>query len=1088
MTNKFAMTLVLALLLILVAVMPASAVTVGTLIQPGATVFIGEEGLNIVPALGGYHYIAYWAPGTSGYPNNPSKVISLTGRETTFAVNPSEFVGQTGIWYQSNGAVGYSPAFYVSEPTLDIKVVDWSQSGLDVSGATLPQASKLGFKIDTNIVLPVDGTRQNATAPAATATVDTLPYTWATTTATTPSVDSIPYTWANTGSGIVTTGTFAQPTVTGSRVDFLITGLTGLFAPTTLTVDYGDGGIDHPTISGTGDAIFSHTYTTGGDFVLAIEYYRSPGNDRTYTTTTGVVLTSAIPPAGTLAQPTMSGTKATFSVSGIGSGVVLTVNYNDGSSENVTPAIVSGTATFLHTYITKGNFPLGLTYSKSGSLVTKTSNPVVHVTAIPLDPTVDGFMKIKVKTESGSVLSSIYTTNAGYQSLTNQFIDTQPFYWGRNNLSQQYQWDAAVKSGDQYVYPSGIYTVWAESDLNRMKDNYKNGGADYSGKTISAQKTVTFTSSTVAITPNKDTVVRSKQFSVTITGTPATEYYLWVKGTGSMSGIGTDNEPPMLAVNQEGVKMDAYPSETAIGSYVYENGKKIMNDTPLNRFGSGTDFARYYGKITTSTTGVRTVGFVTSQDTKAQRYTFRVERLDGTIYRNDECDVVVEKGAVSITASGDGIYYLGEEITLSGTNTETQATYLFLDGANLPHAGTRLNSPDPRLPANKVITGDETTFTKADVRSDNSFEYKWGTATVALDAGTYTVYAVSQPVDRETLGDAAYDTVSITLKKPFISATVSQSAVAKGDPISIIGTAEGKPSPGVQIWIIGKNYFTLDTESIGSDSSFKYVMKGADTKDLSSGQYFIVVQHPMANDKFDITYDKTTGYVRNEQLGTTGMTQFKLTGSGSLQGTDAAEALIEAINSPNVDDTYTKLVVLLEEPYIIVDQISDKIVGTKLTINAKTNLASGDEVFVEVYSTSFKPTSKQESGEYSGATGTLVVKKGETSGVNTLELKDIDTTTWKTDEYIVKMTGVVTAPVGTTVFNLVSGVLPTKTPVVNITATTVATPVPTPPTPIPTPVNMTTVEPTKTPAQPGFGAAIALIGLAAVAFLVVRRH
>jgi len=75
MTNKFAMTLVLALLLILVAVMPASAVTVGTLIQPGATVFIGEEGLNIVPALGGYHYIAYWAPGTSGYPNNHRRLL-----------------------------------------------------------------------------------------------------------------------------------------------------------------------------------------------------------------------------------------------------------------------------------------------------------------------------------------------------------------------------------------------------------------------------------------------------------------------------------------------------------------------------------------------------------------------------------------------------------------------------------------------------------------------------------------------------------------------------------------------------------------------------------------------------------------------------------------------------------------------------------------------------------------------------------------------------------------------------------------------------------------------------------------------------
>jgi len=42
--------------------------------------------------------------------------------------------------------------------------------------------------------------------------------------------------------------------------------------------------------------------------------------------------------------------------------------------------------------------------------------------------------------------------------------------------------------------------------------------------------------------------------------------------------------------------------------------------------------------------------------------------------------------------------------------------------------------------------------------------------------------------------------------------------------------------------------------------------------------------------------------------------------------------------------------------------------------------------------------------------------------------------------------------------------------------TTVSTPIP------------TTVAPTKTPTQPGFGAVVALIGLGAVALLVVRRH
>ncbi len=146
------------------------------------------------------------------------------------------------------------------------------------------------------------------------------------------------------------------------------------------------------------------------------------------------------------------------------------------------------------------------------------------------------------------------------------------------------------------------------------------------------------------------------------------------------------------------------------------------------------------------------------------------------------------------------------------------------------------------------------TFVQADVAGDNTWSYKWGTATVPLDAGTYTIYAVSQPVDRaaDHIGDAAYGTVSIIIKKPFVSATASQSTVAKGDRIYITGTAEGQPSPGVAIWILGKNYAFRQTESVNSDSSFKFEVKQEDTKSLTSGQYFVVVQHPMANNQFDI--------------------------------------------------------------------------------------------------------------------------------------------------------------------------------------------------------------------------------------------
>ncbi len=85
-----------------------------------------------------------------------------------------------------------------------------------------------------------------------------------------------------------------------------------------------------------------------------------------------------------------------------------------------------------------------------------------------------------------------------------------------------------------------------------MKDNYKQGGADYTGKTVSQCYTITLVSDTVKIEANKDSVVRSKTFSVTVTGRPSTFYYLWVKGTSTMSG-GYDDQPPMIVLNQEQV-------------------------------------------------------------------------------------------------------------------------------------------------------------------------------------------------------------------------------------------------------------------------------------------------------------------------------------------------------------------------------------------------------------------------------------------------------------------------------------------------------------------------------------------------------
>ena len=77
-------------------------------------------------------------------------------------------------------------------------------------------------------------------------------------------------------------------------------------------------------------------------------------------------------------------------------------------------------------------------------------------------------------------------------------------------------------------------------------------------------------------------------------------------------------------------------------------------------------------------------------------------------------------------------------------------------------------------------------------------------------------------------------------------------------------------------------------------------MPGEVTSKLAGGQYFAIVQHPMEDNKFNI--EVSGDYVRLNN----DTSLFKITGPGSLQGSDAADALIAAISGQEAhDDTFT---------------------------------------------------------------------------------------------------------------------------------------------------------------------------------------
>ncbi|MFA5331855.1 MAG: hypothetical protein WC342_05705 [Methanoregula sp.] len=254
----------------------------------------------------------------------------------------------------------------------------------------------------------------------------------------------------------------------------------------------------------------------------------------------------------------------------------------------------------------------------------------------------------------------------------------------------------------------------------------------------------------------------------------------------------------------------------------------------------------------------------------------------------------VDTPVVTIVAQGSGAYYLGEETTFSGVNTASGSTYLFITGPNLPSNGGSLTSPDTA-----VVSGNAYTFTVAATTANNTWQYAWFTNGLRLDAGTYTVYAAAGPESVNDLADTAYGTTGLIVKKPYLTSEISSSSVSQGQSFTATGTAAGAP-PEVQAWIFGDNYvFTTKIPVNQDDTTFAFTVNATVSGNLPTGQDYLVVQHPMADDQFNVVI--SGDYVRDIQSGS-GTNLFKITGPGSLQGLDAAEALATAIGDHEVHD------------------------------------------------------------------------------------------------------------------------------------------------------------------------------------------
>ena len=645
------------------------------------------------------------------------------------------------------------------------------------------------------------------------------------------------------------------------------------------------------------------------------------------------------------------------------------------------------------------------------------------------DPTVDGYISVLIISPTGATLSAVADANGTMIPLQHLDVSTLPWYWVPPGSDKGWYTYAVSENGAR-LYPGGTYTARLDYNVNRLQDNLQ--GIPGIGRPIPVQ--ITLASDRVGIAPSSTEIVRGNPVTVTVIGVPGADYYLWIRNTGGMTG-NPGNQPPLITPNQEGVRMDPPNSPYSIGSYRIstKQGALIRDDVPH----SPENGTRYYALVTLPASGTRNVQWQTSSATDEGRYSFQAERTVAGRVSSAETSIRVMRGSVSISTGETRFFSLGEQVILSGTNTDSDTIYLFMTGPNLPSSGGSLTNP-----RSAVRTGQPETFTMVPVDSSNRWEYRWQTGNLGIDAGSYTVFVVSGPNSRNDLGDRRYSTVSLSFSRPFVAASIPRSVVARGDPVDIRGTATGNPSPGVAIWIFGVNRFIYSTEGVNSDSSFTYTLREGQTADLSVGQYFVIIQHPGYTNTLDIYPDSSRQLVLSTYP-VPGSAVFRLGGAGALMSSQAADAIIRALASPFIDDTYTAMSFMLMNPQITINSPANATIGERITLSGTTNLAPGNRLLVEVTSQAFGPTPKDQSSPFSGASGTVTVQEG-TGGLNTWSFT-FDTASFEPDAYIGRVTGV-TVPnaVATTAF-LVKAITPTPTLTqpTTIPPTTLATPEPT---------------------------------------------
>jgi len=158
---------------------------------------------------------------------------------------------------------------------------------------------------------------------------------------------------------------------------------------------------------------------------------------------------------------------------------------------------------------------------------------------------------------------------------------------------------------------------------------------------------------------------------------------------------------------------------------------------------------RHGGRVIMPESGVVRARYATNFSTDARPFTITVtDPKNASLY--DAVTVSVIPGTVTITTGDRDSFFFGEEVTLSGINTDNRSTWLYMTGPGLDERGVGLSGAE---------------MVQVPVAGDGNWSFVWDTGVFegVLDDGTYTLYAVSGPRTVDELEGVASATVALEL-------------------------------------------------------------------------------------------------------------------------------------------------------------------------------------------------------------------------------------------------------------------------------------------------------------------------------------